>query len=202
MNTLFGSGLFTGNIRPQRAQFGEAIYWVPVLLAYTGARSEEVCQLFRRDVEQKNGQWVIHIRDWDESQSVKTGKEREVPLHPHLLELGFERFLEAQQARCSPSWSQASLVGATASIWASGSGSRSVRSWNSRRAPSPRYTPSGIPSLPTCGSWVSGKICKTPSPATRKAPTWADVTARSDSYMRPSARCPMAGACMAAPWCH
>ena len=97
---------------------------------------------------------------------------------------------EAQQARCSPSWSQASLVGATASIWASGSGSRSVRSWNSRRAPSPRYTPSGIPSLPTCGSWVSGKICKTPSPATRKAPTWADVTARSDSYMRPSARCP------------
>ncbi|RWT35045.1 site-specific integrase [Aeromonas caviae] len=98
MNTLFGSGLFTGNIRPQRAQFGEAIYWVPVLLAYTGARSEEVCQLFRRDVEQKNGQWVIHIRDWDESQSVKTGKEREVPLHPHLLELGFERFLANRSA--------------------------------------------------------------------------------------------------------
>lgn len=93
MNTLFDSGLFTGDIRPVRANYGEAIYWVPVLLAYTGARLEEICQLFRRDVEQKDGHWIIHIRDWDESQSVKTGKSRVVPLHPHLLELGFERFL-------------------------------------------------------------------------------------------------------------
>ncbi|WP_412706499.1 DUF6538 domain-containing protein [Aeromonas rivipollensis] len=93
MKTLSSSGLFTGDIRPARANYGEAIYWVPVLLIYTGARLEEICQLFRRDVEQKEGQWVIHIRDWDESQSVKTGKSREVPLHPHLLELGFERFL-------------------------------------------------------------------------------------------------------------
>lgn len=93
LNTLFISGLFTGRIRPSRAQYGEAIYWVPVLLTYTGARLEEICQLFRRDVEQNDGQWVIHIRDWDESQSVKTGKSRVVPLHPHLLELGFDRFL-------------------------------------------------------------------------------------------------------------
>ncbi|MGL6384526.1 hypothetical protein ACSZMU_20830 [Aeromonas caviae] len=93
LNTLFGSGLFTGEIRPARANYGEAIYWVPVLLVYTGARLEEICQLFRRDVEQKDGHWIIHIRDWDESQSVKTGKSRVVPLHPHLLELGFERFL-------------------------------------------------------------------------------------------------------------
>lgn len=93
LNTLFSSGLFTGNIRPARANYGEATYWVPVLLTYTGARLEEVCQLFRRDVEQKDGQWVIHFRDWHESQSIKTGKSRVIPLHPHLLELGFDRFL-------------------------------------------------------------------------------------------------------------
>lgn len=102
MNTLLGSGLFTGDIRPARANYGEAIYWVPVLLAYTGARLEEICQLFRRDVEQKGGQWVLHIRDWDESQSVKTGKSREVPRHPHLLELGFERFLASCAAEGPP----------------------------------------------------------------------------------------------------
>ncbi|MGY4108976.1 DUF6538 domain-containing protein [Aeromonas encheleia] len=105
MNTLFDSGLFTGDIRPVRANYGEAIYWVPVLLAYTGARLEEISQLFLRDVEQKDGQWVIHIRDWDESQSVKTGKSRVVPLHPHLLELGFERFL-ATRATEGPLFSE------------------------------------------------------------------------------------------------
>ncbi|WP_429186539.1 DUF6538 domain-containing protein [Aeromonas veronii] len=105
MNTLFDSGLFTGDIRPVRANYGEAIYWVPVLLAYTGARLEEICQLFRRDVEQKDGHWIIHIRDWDESQSVKTGKSRVVPLHPHLLELGFERFL-ATRATEGPLFSE------------------------------------------------------------------------------------------------
>ncbi len=105
MNTLFDSGLFTGYIRPVRANYGEAIYWVPVLLAYTGARLEEISQLFLRDVEQKDGQWVIHIRDWDESQSVKTGKSRVVPLHPHLLELGFERFL-ATRATEGPLFSE------------------------------------------------------------------------------------------------
>lgn len=105
MNTLFDSGLFTGDIHPVRANYGEAIYWVPVLLAYTGARLEEICQLFRRDVEQKDGHWVIHIRDWDESQSVKTGKSRVVPLHPHLLELGFERFL-ATRATEGPLFSE------------------------------------------------------------------------------------------------
>ncbi|MGL6303084.1 DUF6538 domain-containing protein [Aeromonas caviae] len=93
LNTLFSSGLFTGEIRPQRAEYGEAIYWVPVLLTYTGGRLEEVCQLFRRDVEHKDGQWFIHFRDWDVSQSLKTGKARMIPLHPHLLELGFDRFL-------------------------------------------------------------------------------------------------------------
>ncbi|BDO08210.1 DUF6538 domain-containing protein [Aeromonas caviae] len=97
LNTLFSSGLFTGEIRPQRAEYGEAIYWVPVLLTYTGGRLEEVCQLFRRDVEQQDGQWFIHFRDWDVSQSLKTGKARMIPLHPHLLELGFDRFL----ASCS-----------------------------------------------------------------------------------------------------
>ncbi|MFM4897541.1 DUF6538 domain-containing protein [Aeromonas caviae] len=95
LNTLFSSALFTGEIRPQRAEYGEAIYWVPVLLTYTGGRLEEVCQLFRRDVEHKDGQWFIHFRDWDVSQSLKTGKARMIPLHPHLLELGFDRFLSS-----------------------------------------------------------------------------------------------------------
>jgi len=97
MATLLASGIFTGEIRPPIASYGEAVYWVPVLLAYTGARLEEICQLFRRDVVQKENHWVIRIQDLDDSQSLKTGKSREIPLHPHLLELGFDRFI----ARCS-----------------------------------------------------------------------------------------------------
>ena len=79
-------------------QRSKAITHIGQRLVGTCCHEVYLPQLFRRDVEQKNGQWVIHIRDWDESQSVKTGKEREVPLHPHLLELGFERFLASRSA--------------------------------------------------------------------------------------------------------
>ncbi|MCC5977556.1 MAG: tyrosine-type recombinase/integrase [Salinarimonas sp.] len=67
--------------------------WVPWLCAYTGARVGEFAQLRKGDVRQENGTWIVTITP--EAGTVKTKQVREVPLHPHLVELGFPEFISS-----------------------------------------------------------------------------------------------------------
>ena len=66
--------------------------WVPWLLAYTGARPGEITQLRASNVEHIDGIWTIHITP--EAGTVKGGIARRVPLHPHLIEQGFLKFVQ------------------------------------------------------------------------------------------------------------
>jgi integrase len=61
--------------------------WAPWLCAYTGARIGEVLQLRRKDIAQHDGHWAITITP--EAGTTKDKKRREVPVHGHLIELGF-----------------------------------------------------------------------------------------------------------------
>lgn len=65
--------------------------WVPWLCAYTGARVGEIVQLRKRDVRLEGENWIITITP--EAGTVKNKERRDVPLHPHLVELGFRDFL-------------------------------------------------------------------------------------------------------------
>jgi integrase len=58
--------------------------WAPWLLAYAGARPQEVTQLRGSDVDKMDGVWTINITP--EAGTAKTGKARRVPLHDHLIE--------------------------------------------------------------------------------------------------------------------
>lgn len=71
-----------------------ACYWVPLLCRYTGARSGEVLQLRASDVNaDPDGIHDINIRR-GEGQSVKNNASlRDIPLHDHLIELGFLEFV-------------------------------------------------------------------------------------------------------------
>ena len=75
--------------------FAAARRWVPWLCAYTAARVNELTQARREDVHRIDvgdvTAWIIRITP--EAGSVKDGKIREVPLHPHLVEMGFVRFV-------------------------------------------------------------------------------------------------------------
>ena len=76
-------------------EFASARRWVPWILAYTGARVNEITALEGRDVSLKKLQtgesvWVIHIR------RAKTKEPRWVPLHEHLVEQGFQDFVRAR----------------------------------------------------------------------------------------------------------
>jgi integrase len=65
--------------------------WVPWLCAYSGARVAEMVQLRKQDVRRDEHGWVIRLTP--EAGGIKTNEFREVPLHEHLISLGFAEFL-------------------------------------------------------------------------------------------------------------
>jgi integrase len=62
-------------------------FWIPLISLYTGARLDEICQLLRTDVINRDGYWCLDIKEHDapELKSVKQGERRIVPLHPFLV---------------------------------------------------------------------------------------------------------------------
>jgi integrase len=88
--------ILTHAIRHERGGKREKTFaaarWAPWLCAYTGARIGEVVQLRKQDIRHERGRWIMTITP--EAGTVKTKEAREVPLHPHLVELGFPGFVE------------------------------------------------------------------------------------------------------------
>lgn len=95
LEAIFTSAIFNGSgWRPPRATFGEAWYWLPLLMYYTGARLEELAQLNVGDVCSETGCHFLSILNSEEeadgSRGVKTASSRrDIPLHPDLIALGF-----------------------------------------------------------------------------------------------------------------
>lgn len=63
--------------------------------AYTGARIGELALLRRDDVMRDGDHWIIRITA--EAGTVKNKQMREVPLHPHLVDLGFPTYAASQR---------------------------------------------------------------------------------------------------------
>jgi integrase len=72
--------------------------WLPLLGLYTGARMNELCQLYLDDVVQIDGIDCLHIRAGRPDQSLKNANsERLIPIHSQLLKLGFLEFVNSQR---------------------------------------------------------------------------------------------------------
>lgn len=116
LETLFGSEVFTQHMR-SKGQSGEASYWIPVLMFYTGARPEEIAGLALSDLirDPKLG-WYLNIidRPCDEDRELFEDDEvpdshrrtlknamsiRRVPVAKELIDLGLLRYVEWQRAR-------------------------------------------------------------------------------------------------------
>ena len=91
--TIFSSKLFTQQYGPKKADYGLAQYWIPLFLYYTGARAEEIAQLYIVDIFIDDEYPHIKLTDEGDDQSIKTGISRLVPIHPHLLELGLAEYI-------------------------------------------------------------------------------------------------------------
>jgi integrase len=68
--------------------------WVPLLCAYTGARAGEMTQLRGEDVQKQGETYFAQLKP--SAGTIKGGQARTVPLHEHLIELGFIAFVHAR----------------------------------------------------------------------------------------------------------
>ena len=68
--------------------------WVPWLCCYSGARVAEIAQLRGADIKQEGGVWFMLLTP--EAGSIKSDEYRKVPLHEHLVEMGFLAFVEKE----------------------------------------------------------------------------------------------------------
>lgn len=72
-------------------------YWALLALAYSGCRLTEIVQLLRSDIRQESGIYFFNIQE-DEAQNKPIKNDfsnRRVPLHRHLIELGFLDYVKS-----------------------------------------------------------------------------------------------------------
>lgn len=102
LTAIFTSPLFTKEgWQPPRRDFGKALYWLPLLMYYTGARREELAQLAARDVS-KDEAGIPYLSilstadDDDGGRTVKTASSRRlVPVHNDLVSLGLLEYAQS-----------------------------------------------------------------------------------------------------------
>jgi len=91
--------LFTADIYTGKKAYKDYQYWLPLLGVYTGARMNEICQLYLGDLKSVNGIDCIHIQAKHEDQNLKTpSSERLIPIHSKLKELGFMEYVAHQRS--------------------------------------------------------------------------------------------------------
>lgn len=79
---------------PQSKALDKAKRWAPWLLAYTGARPGEICQLRKEDLRKVQDRWALRLTP--EAGTIKDREARIVPIHDHLLRQGLVEFIQSQ----------------------------------------------------------------------------------------------------------
>lgn len=92
------SAILRASLQVPRSREGEdlrnAKRWCPWLMAYSGARVNEITQLRKKDIFERDGVWVMRITP--EAGTVKSKVYRFVPLHSHLQDQGFLEFVQGR----------------------------------------------------------------------------------------------------------
>lgn len=115
---LFKSPLFTGCKSETRLSEAGKLkvrdhrFWIPWLALYTGARLSELCQLEKSNLKRDGRVWYLEITTIDEDKARKRLKtkqsKRDVPLHWHLVELGFIEYCrKVESGRLFPAYDDA-----------------------------------------------------------------------------------------------
>jgi integrase len=81
----------------QKKETNPARRWLPWLAALSGARIGELAQLWGEEIKIENGVHFMQIKAAPDGGSLKThNSERQVPLHPALINDGFLDFVKAK----------------------------------------------------------------------------------------------------------
>lgn len=105
LQKIFSAPIYTGcmSLREWKEPGPEVlrsagIFWVPIIGLFTGARSNEILQLYVEDVREIHGVNCISINDDGPDKSLKTSNAyREIPIHSKLVQLGFLEFVKQRR---------------------------------------------------------------------------------------------------------
>ncbi|NIJ61135.1 site-specific integrase [Qipengyuania flava] len=75
----------------------DALFFILLLVWYTGARREEICKLKLDDITVDNDVPYIFIRPTDTGRIKCKSSKRKIPLHSELLRLGLLKYVEAMK---------------------------------------------------------------------------------------------------------
>lgn len=72
--------------------------WIPLILLFTGARINEISQIYINQIIEKEGVYFFKIKDTEEDQSTKNkSSNRVIPIHKILINLGLLNYIEQQK---------------------------------------------------------------------------------------------------------
>ena len=100
LSKLFNSDDYTQGLHTHSFQ-----YWVPLIGLFSGARANEICQIFTDDVRQdeETRTWVIDFNENDPDRTRKSLKRpshgRIFPIHRQLIALGILEFADYRRQR-------------------------------------------------------------------------------------------------------
>lgn len=80
------------------AIFHDGLFWVLLLVWYTGARREEICKLMIVDVDCLDGIWFLRIRTTETGRVKNSSAVRIIAISEELMRLGFVEFVAAMKA--------------------------------------------------------------------------------------------------------
>lgn len=113
--TFFGSSFYDhwreGALKSYSKQDRDWRFWLPLLMAMTGMRPGEVCQMLAGDVKcTSSGVWFAHVVPTDDEEDgahqkrLKTiQSRRSFPIHPRLVDVGFLNFVQERKTRVGES---------------------------------------------------------------------------------------------------
>jgi integrase len=78
-----------------------ARFWLPVILAYTGARRDEIADLALSDIGEEDGIHYFDLKpDAARGRRLKNkASKRRVPIHSHLIRLGFLKYIDVRRSK-------------------------------------------------------------------------------------------------------
>lgn len=70
-------------------------FWIPLIMLFTGCRTNEICQLYKKDIVEVDGTWCFSINQEEDKRTKTKGSRRTVPIHPTLIDIGFLDFVNS-----------------------------------------------------------------------------------------------------------
>lgn len=86
----------------------DSLYWVPLIALYSGARLQEICQLYASDLKNIDGIWVFDFNvDGNDKLLKSASSKRKTPIHPALIKMGLLDHSDHGKKRLFPDLPQA-----------------------------------------------------------------------------------------------